>query len=166
MMSWTASAAWSHHVSSPCCTEYGQRRGAILSGRITTVAMSRSGPLGQHCTIEPNCSDLFACFAGVSVTRERALKTCEPSYVPRAAMPFFIHVVHSLLEAVGYVAAPELSSRGGRARSHRTRGSARAHLSREARSEAEEHMTTQELNSIRRRGPGPRDTWKYWSSPR
>jgi hypothetical protein len=65
-------------------------------------------------------------------------------------MPFFIHVVHNLLEAVGYVAAPELSSQGGRARSHRTRGSARAHLSREARSEAEEHVATQELNSIRR----------------
>jgi hypothetical protein len=60
MMSYTASAAWSHHVSSPCYTEHGQRCGAILSGRITTVAMSRSGQLGLCCTIEPNCNGMSA----------------------------------------------------------------------------------------------------------
>jgi hypothetical protein len=54
----TASAAWSHPVSSLCCTEHGLHYGAVLSGRITTVAMSRSGQLGQHCTIEPHCSGL------------------------------------------------------------------------------------------------------------
>jgi hypothetical protein len=97
MISYTTSAAWSHPVSSPCCTEYGQRRGAVLSGHITTVAMSRSDQLGRRCTIEPNCSSLFAHFAGASVTRERALKTCESSCVPRAARPFFIPVVHSPL---------------------------------------------------------------------
>jgi hypothetical protein len=48
------------------------------------------------------------------------------------------------------VAVPELSSRGGRARSHVTRGSAGAHLSREARSGAEEHMAALELNSARK----------------
>jgi hypothetical protein len=41
MMFCMASAAWSHHVSSPYYTEHGQRCGAVLSGRITTVAMSR-----------------------------------------------------------------------------------------------------------------------------
>jgi hypothetical protein len=64
-----------------------------------------------------------------------------------------------------HVVAPELSSRGGRARSHGTRGSAGAHLDREARSEAEESMATLELNSARRRGPGPRATWQHRSLP-
>jgi hypothetical protein len=52
-MSCTTSTVWSHPVSSPCYTEHGQRCGAILSGRIATVAMSRSGPLGLRCTIDP-----------------------------------------------------------------------------------------------------------------
>jgi hypothetical protein len=110
MMSCTTSTAWSRPVSSPCYTEHGQRYGAVLSGRITTVAMSRSGQLGLHCTIEPNCSGLSACLAGASVTHNRALNTCKPSCVRRAVRPFFIHVVHSPLGAMGYVAAPELSS--------------------------------------------------------
>jgi hypothetical protein len=75
--------------------------------------MSRSGQLGLRCTVEPNCSGMSARLAGTSVTRDRALDTCEPSYVPEAARPFFIPVVHSPLEVVGYVEAPELSSRGG-----------------------------------------------------
>jgi hypothetical protein len=115
MMSCTASASWSHPVSSPYYTEHGQRCGVVLSGRITTVAMSRSGQLDLRCTVEPNCSDLSARLAGASVTRDRALDTCEPSYVPGAARPFFIPVVHSPLGAVGYVVAPKLSSRGGEA---------------------------------------------------
>jgi hypothetical protein len=107
----TTSAAWSRHVSSPCYTEYGQRCGAVLSGRITTVAISMSGQLGLRCTIESNCSDLSARLADASVTRDRALDTCEPSCVPGAARPSFIPVVHNPLGAVGYVAAPELSAR-------------------------------------------------------
>jgi hypothetical protein len=75
--------------------------------------MSRSGHLGLRCTVEPNCSGLSARLAGVSVTRDSALDTCEPSCVPGAVRPFFIPVVHNPLGAVGYVAAPELSSRGG-----------------------------------------------------
>ncbi len=59
MMSCTASAAWSHPVPSLCCTEHGQHRGAVLSGRITTIAMSMSGQLGLHCTVELNCSGTF-----------------------------------------------------------------------------------------------------------
>jgi hypothetical protein len=84
----------------------------VLSGRITTVAMPRSGQLALRCSVEPNCSGLSARLTGASVTRDRALDTCEPSCVPGAASPFFILVVHNPLGGVGYVAAPELSSRG------------------------------------------------------
>jgi hypothetical protein len=98
-MSCTASAAWSRHVSSPCYIEHGQRCGAVLSGCITTVVMSRSGQLGLRCTIELNCSGMSA-----------RLAACLG-----AARPFFIPVIHSPLGAVGYVAAPELSPRGGEA---------------------------------------------------
>jgi hypothetical protein len=96
-------------ISSPYCTEYDQRRGAVQSGRITTVAMSWSGQLGRRCTFESNCSGMSTRLAGASVTREHALETYEPSYVP-GARPFFILVVHSPLGAVRYVAAPKLSS--------------------------------------------------------
>jgi hypothetical protein len=113
MMSCTTSAAWSRPVSSPCYTEHGQCYGDILSGRISTVTMSRSGQLGLCCTIEPNYSVMSACLAGALVTRDRALDTCEPSCVPVAVQPFFIPVVHSPLGVVVYVAAPKLSSRGG-----------------------------------------------------
>jgi hypothetical protein len=77
MMSCTASVAWSRLVSSLCYTEHGQCCGAVLSGRITTVTMSRSGQLGLRCTVEPKCSGLSACLAGASVTCDRALDTCE-----------------------------------------------------------------------------------------
>jgi hypothetical protein len=48
------------------------------------------------------------------------------------------------------VVVPELSSRGGRARSHETCDSAGAHPGREARSGAEERVAAPELNSARR----------------
>jgi hypothetical protein len=114
-MSCMASTVWSRPVSSSCYTEHGQRCGTDLTGRITTIAMSRSGPLGMRCTVEPNCSGLSAHLVGALVTRDHALDTCEPSCVPRAARPFFIPVVHNPLGAVGYMAAPELYSRGGEA---------------------------------------------------
>jgi hypothetical protein len=122
MMSCTASAVWSRPVSSPCYTEHGQRRCAVLSGHITTVAMSMSGQLGRRCTVEPNCSSMSARIAVTLVIHEHALKMCKASCVPRAAKPFFVPVVHSLLGVVGYVAAPELSSRGDRVWSHETCG--------------------------------------------
>jgi hypothetical protein len=115
MMSCTVSAVWSRSVSSPCYTKHGQRCGAVLSGRITTVAMSRSGQLDLCCSIELNCSGMSACLAGASVTLDRTLDTCEPNCMPGAARPFFIPVVHSPLGAVWYVVASELSSRGGEA---------------------------------------------------
>jgi hypothetical protein len=120
--------------------------------------MSKSDQLGQRCTIESNCSVLSTRLAGVSVIREHVLEACDPTCVSGAAKPFFIHVVHNPLGVIGYVAAPELSSRGGRVWSHETRGSVGAHLDREARSEPEEHMATLELNSTRRRGPRPWNT--------
>jgi hypothetical protein len=75
MMSCTASAAWSRPVSSPCYIEHGQHCGTVLSGYITTVAMSRSGQLGLRCTVELNYSGMSARLAGASVTRSRALDT-------------------------------------------------------------------------------------------
>jgi hypothetical protein len=61
MMSCTTSAVWSRPVLSLCCTEHGQSRGAILPGRITSVAMSRSGQLDRRCTIESHYSSLHVC---------------------------------------------------------------------------------------------------------
>jgi hypothetical protein len=118
--------------------------------------------------------------ADASLTHERALETCDSSCVPRATKPFFISVVHSLLGAVGYVAAserkaepravghvaaPELPSQEDRARSHGTRGSTGAHLVKEVRSGAEGHVAAPELTSARRRGPRLRDMWRHQSPP-
>jgi hypothetical protein len=144
MMSCTMSGVWSRPVSSHCYTEHGQRCGAVLSGRITTVAISGSGQLGLRCTVELNCSSMSARLAGASVTRDRALDTCEPSYVPRTVRPFFIPVVHSPLGPWGtwqHRSSPLRKARPG------PRGSAGARLSREARSETEEHMAAPELSS-------------------
>jgi hypothetical protein len=61
MMSCTTSAAWSRSVLSLCCTEHVSYRGAVLSGRITSIAMYMSGQLGQRCTVETHCSGLHVC---------------------------------------------------------------------------------------------------------
>jgi hypothetical protein len=96
--------------------------------------------------------------------QEPALKTHEPSCVPRAAKPFFIHVVHNPLGVVGLMAAPELYSQEGRAWSPGTHGSAGAHLSKEVRSGAMGHVAAPELTLARRRGSELRDTWWHRSS--
>jgi hypothetical protein len=96
---------------------------------------------------------------------EQPLKTCEPSCVPGADRPFFIPMVHSPPGAVGHVAALELPSQEGRARSHGTHSSTGAHLVKEARFRAEGHVAAPELTSVRRRGPSPRDTWWHRSLP-
>jgi hypothetical protein len=54
---------------------------------------------------------------------------------------------------------------GGNVRSHRTRGSAGAHLSREARSGVIGHMAVLEPTSAERRGLEPQETWQCRSSP-
>jgi hypothetical protein len=61
MMSYTASTAWSRPVLSLCCTEHGPFRGAVLSGCITYVAMSRNGQIGRCCTVETHCNDMHVC---------------------------------------------------------------------------------------------------------
>jgi hypothetical protein len=129
MMSCTTSAACSRTISSPCYTEHGQRCGAVLSGRITIVTMSRSGQLGLHCSVEPNCNGLSARLADASVTRNRALDTCEPTCVAGAARPSLFlwyiarwgHGVRSSTEALllrrrarGHVTASEPTSTGRR----------------------------------------------------
>jgi hypothetical protein len=144
MMSCTMPAAWSHHVSSPCYTEHGQRCGAVLLGHITTVAMSRSGQLGLRCTVEPNCSGMSARLIGASVTRDSALDTCEPSYVLGAARHFFIPVVHNPLGGRGV-----RGSTGALVSGRRGRG----------------HVAAPEPTSPGRRGPELRNTWQRRSSP-
>jgi hypothetical protein len=64
--------------------------------------------------------------------------------MPGAARSFFIPMVHNPLGAVGYVAAPELSSRGG---------------------EAEATWQRQSPPQQGARGPELRNTWQHRSSP-
>jgi hypothetical protein len=58
MIFYMTSTTWSHSILSLCCTEHGQHRDAVLSGRIITVTMSKSGELGRRCTVEPHSSGL------------------------------------------------------------------------------------------------------------
>jgi hypothetical protein len=99
MMSYKTSTTWSRHVSSLCYIKHGQCCGVVMCGRITTVAISKSGQLDLRYTVELNCSELSARLAGASVTRDRALDTCELSCVPGAARHFFIPAVHNALGA-------------------------------------------------------------------
>jgi hypothetical protein len=121
--------------------------------------------------------------AGTSVTHECALEIREPSCLPMVAKPFFIPIVHSPSEAVdtwqhqssplrnaepqtmGHVAAPELPSQEGRARSHGTHGGTGAHFGKEARSGATVHVVALEPTYVGRRGPELRDTWQRQRSP-
>jgi hypothetical protein len=61
MMSSTASAAWSRPVLSLYYTEHSPPRGAVLSGHITIVVMSRSDQLSRCCIVEPHCSCMHLC---------------------------------------------------------------------------------------------------------
>jgi hypothetical protein len=142
MMSCTTSATWSHHISSPCYTEYGQSCGAVLSGRITTVAMSRSEQLGLHCSVEPNCSGLCTRLADASVICDRVLDT-----VRWGSWGTWQHRSSPLREA-----------RAG------PRGSVGAYLNREVRSRAEEHVAASESTLAGRRGLELRNTWQRRNS--
>jgi hypothetical protein len=133
-MSCTAAVAWSRHVSSSCYTEHGQRNGAVLSGRITTVAMSRSNQLSLRYTVELNCGGLFARLVATSVTCDHVLEICELSCVPGVARHLFIPMVHSSLGPWG--TWQHRSSHLGEVRPG-PHGSTGAHLSRETRSRAE-----------------------------
>jgi hypothetical protein len=61
MMSCTVSAVWSRPVLSLCCTGHDSYRGAVLSSRITSVAMFRSDQLGRRCIVEMHYSGLHVC---------------------------------------------------------------------------------------------------------
>jgi hypothetical protein len=111
-MSCAMSVVWSRPILSHCCTEHGQQRSVVLSGRITTVAISNSGQLGQWCTIAACPHVLWAMMAqvsGISVTCRHALKTHEPSHIGRPAKPFFILEVCGPQRVVGHVAVSEPS---------------------------------------------------------
>jgi hypothetical protein len=180
MMSCTTLAAWSHHVSSPYYTKHGQRCGAILSGRITTVAMCRSGQLVLHYTVEPNCSGLSARLAVVSVTRDRALDTCEPSCVPGAARPFLFlwstarwgrgvrgstRALRSGRRGRGHMAVLEPTSIGRRGLELRNTWQHQSSPLGEAEPGAMRHMTALQPTSRGRRGPKLRNTWQHRSPP-
>jgi hypothetical protein len=95
------------------------------------------------------------------VMRERALKTCEPNYVPRAAKSFFIPVVHGPLRTVGHVMTQELPSQGGRVRIHEAHGIAGALPYRKEEFGVERHVTAPVSISIGRQGPELRDTRQH-----
>jgi hypothetical protein len=117
---------------------------------------------------------------GALVMQKRFLKTREPSCMPRAAKPFFIPVVDSPSRAVGHVVAPELPlsgsqspepwdtwqhrsspHQGGKVWSRGTRGSARAHLSKEVRSGVAGHVVAPEPTSAGRCGPKLQLMWQH-----
>jgi hypothetical protein len=104
--------------------------------------------LGLRCTVESNCSGMFARLASASVTRDRVLDTGEPNCVPEAASHFFISVVHRPLGPWG--TWQHQSSPLGEARP-RPCDSTGAHLDGEARFETEEHVAAPELSSQRGR---------------
>jgi hypothetical protein len=126
--------------------------------------MSRSNQLGLCCTVESNCSGMSARLVGASVTRDCALDTCEPSYVPGAARHFFIPVVHSPLGVMGYVAAPEPTSAGRRGPELRNTWQRRSSLLGEGELEAMGHVAASEPTSTERRGPKLSNMWQHWSS--
>jgi hypothetical protein len=131
--------------------------------------MSRSDQLGLCCTLEPNYSGLSARLTGTSKTSDCALDTCEPSCVPKAARPFL------------YFCGPQPAGGCGEVRPG-PRGSAGAHLSRVARSRAENtwqrrssplgeaeprsmgHVAAPKPTLEGRRGPELRNTWQRRSS--
>jgi hypothetical protein len=144
MMSCTVSTALSHFISSLCYNKHGQRCDVIPWGRITTVAISRSGQLGLHCTVEPNCSDMSARPAGASVTHGRALDTCKLSCVlGQLGLSLFLRCT---VRWWPWHTWQHRSSPLGEAMSG-PRGSVGAHLARETRSGAEEHVAAPELSS-------------------
>jgi hypothetical protein len=147
---------------------------------VSAMVPSRSGQLGLRCTIEPNCSSLCPHLAGTSVTRDRALDTCEPSCMPGAARHFFIPVVHSPVghrgvhgstgalvsrrRGRGHVAAPEPTSAGWRGPELRNMWQRRSSPLGEAEPRAMGHVAVSETTSVGRRGSELGNTWQHRSS--
>jgi hypothetical protein len=126
----------------------------------------------------------MAQMSGVSVTCGHAFETRGSSHIVRRAKPFFILEVCGPQRTTGHVAAPEPSrarrqdsepwdtwqrqiphEQGGGIRSSRTRGSAGALSSRDARSGAVGHVVVSEPSRARRQDLEPRDSWQRWSPP-
>jgi hypothetical protein len=140
--------------------------------------MFRSDQLGLRCTVEPNCSDMSARLAGASATRDRALDTCEPSYVSGAARPFFcgphptrscgvcgsIGALLSGRQGRDHVAAPESTSIGRRGPELRNTWQRRSSPLGEAEPRAMGHVIAPKPTSTGRRGPKLRNTWQRQSS--
>jgi hypothetical protein len=107
MISCTVSAVWIRPVLSLCCTEPGLFCGAVMSGRITTVAMSRSGQLGRRCTAGKHCSDIHVCRrlsnARVCLKKHASLAACQGQLC-------LAPLRKAELGAVGHVTAQELTS--------------------------------------------------------
>jgi hypothetical protein len=61
MMSCPVSTVWNRSVLSLYCTEHGPSHDVVLSGHITTVAMSKSGQLGRCCTVQTHCTGMHVC---------------------------------------------------------------------------------------------------------
>jgi hypothetical protein len=97
---------------------------------------------------------------GDSVTHERALKTREPSYMPRPVRLFFIPEARGPLSAAWHVVVSEPSQAGSRVQSRGARGSVGALLSREVGSKAAWHVAASEPSRAGRQGPKPWDTWQ------
>jgi hypothetical protein len=112
MISCVMSAVWSRSILSHCYIEHGQRRGVALLGRITTVAIYKSGQLGRWCTVAacPHIlRPMMTQVSDVSVICGHALETHEPSRIGRPAKHFFIIDVCGPQRAMGQMVALEPS---------------------------------------------------------
>jgi hypothetical protein len=139
-MSYTASVAWSHLVLPLCCTEPDLSHGAVLSGCITTVVMSMSGQLSMCCTVESNCSGMSVRLAAAC---PYALHTSPAACLGQLCPSLFLWftIRWGPWGTWQHRSSPQREAR------LRPRGSAGAHLGREVRSEAEEHVAAPEFYS-------------------
>jgi hypothetical protein len=131
----------------------------------------------QALTVLPvrtSCRRIMALMSDALEMCAHALGTCVPSFTGRTARLFFMLEAYGPQGVVGHVATAELTSAGrrgsepydmwqrrtsphpgGEDRSHRTRGSAGAHLRQETRSGAIGHVAAPEPTSTGRRGLKP-----------
>jgi hypothetical protein len=102
-----------------------------------------------------SCRPMMALMLGALKTCVRALGTCVPSCIGRPARLFFIIKDCCPQGAMGDVQCRSPPQSGAEVRSHRTSGSAEAHLSREAGSGVIGHVAAPEPTLAERRGPEP-----------